>query len=273
MQEGVYGECLENIVWCCKQVFGEELTGVYLHGSLAMGCFNPKKSDLDLIVVVGQEITMEQKIRFLEEVMRLNGQAPAKGIELSVVKKEYCQNFVHPTPYELHFSNAHLQWIQDDLQGYAERMSGTDRDLAAHFMVIIKRGITLYGEKIDRVFARIPKDAYMDSIWYDISGAEEEIRQNPVYVTLNLCRAEAFRREGVVLSKKEGGEWGLEELPAAYRPLIRDVLKSYSSKGVMEGDRPELVKFAGFMLGLMRGDYEEAARKSEPVKADRREEA
>lgn len=265
MQEKLYKECLENIVSCCRQVFAEGLTGVYLHGSLAMGCFNPKKSDLDLIVVVEQEIALEQKIKFLEEVVMLNGQAPAKGIELSVVKREYCQNFVHPAPYELHFSNAHLQWLRDDLREYAERMNGIDRDLAAHFMVITKRGIALYGEQIDKVFARVPRDAYMDSIWYDISGAEEEIRQNPIYVILNLCRAEAFRREGLVLSKKEGGEWGLEKLPGAHRPLIRAALENYSSKGVMEGDRPELIEFAKFMLGLMREDYEKASERVSPL--------
>ena len=35
----------------CVDIFGKDLTGVYLHGSLAMGCFNPQKSDIDLMVV------------------------------------------------------------------------------------------------------------------------------------------------------------------------------------------------------------------------------
>ena len=36
---------LKKIVGLCREVFGEDLTGVYLHGSLAMGCFQPEKSD------------------------------------------------------------------------------------------------------------------------------------------------------------------------------------------------------------------------------------
>ena len=36
---------LKKIVGLCREVFGENLTGVYLHGSLAMGCFQPEKSD------------------------------------------------------------------------------------------------------------------------------------------------------------------------------------------------------------------------------------
>ena len=35
-----------------RNILGDELVGVYLHGSAAMGCFNPAKSDLDLLIVV-----------------------------------------------------------------------------------------------------------------------------------------------------------------------------------------------------------------------------
>ena len=37
-----------------KEILGENLVGIYLHGSLAMGCFNPQKSDIDLIIVVNE---------------------------------------------------------------------------------------------------------------------------------------------------------------------------------------------------------------------------
>ena len=35
-----------------RKILKENLTGIYLHGSSVMGCFNPEKSDIDLIVVV-----------------------------------------------------------------------------------------------------------------------------------------------------------------------------------------------------------------------------
>ena len=34
-----------------QNILKENLVGVYLHGSAVMGCFNPAKSDIDLIVV------------------------------------------------------------------------------------------------------------------------------------------------------------------------------------------------------------------------------
>ena len=33
------------------EILQDNLVGVYLHGSSVMGCFNPEKSDIDLIVV------------------------------------------------------------------------------------------------------------------------------------------------------------------------------------------------------------------------------
>lgn len=83
----VYQELLDKIVSVSVQTFGEELTGIYLHGSAAMGCFHPDKSDIDLIFVIENAITDDQKLEFMNAVVKLNRMAPKKGIELSVVRK------------------------------------------------------------------------------------------------------------------------------------------------------------------------------------------
>lgn len=97
------------------------LTGVYVHGSFAMGCFNPAKSDLDVLVVVEDAITDLQKKMFMDEIIFLNNKLPPKGIEISVVRSEYCKNFVYPTPYELHFSNMHLSWYMSNPAEYIRK--------------------------------------------------------------------------------------------------------------------------------------------------------
>ena len=146
MIEEVYEDLLKKFISYSKEFFGNELTGIYLHGSAIMGCFNPEKSDLDLLVIVREEISNEAKRKFMDMVMELNKQAPAKGLELSVVKEEVCNPFVYPTPFELHFSNAHLDWYQSNPQDYMEKMTGTDKDLAAHLPLPIT-GEWCYTEK------------------------------------------------------------------------------------------------------------------------------
>lgn len=48
-----YTPLLESYVEQCCGILGNDLVGVYLHGSAAMGCFDGRVSDLDLLIVVG----------------------------------------------------------------------------------------------------------------------------------------------------------------------------------------------------------------------------
>ncbi len=243
---------LDRITAGSREILGENLVGVYLHGSLAMGCFQPRKSDIDLLVVVEGPIPQEQKLDFMELVASLNQEAPEKGIEMSVVRREHCLHFVYPTPFDLHFSPAHLDRFRRDPRGYLRDMQGTDPDLAAHFTITRRYGIPLWGEPLEKVFGPVPKADYLDSIWQDVAGAADEVAENPVYVILNLCRVAAYLEEDAVLSKKQGGEWGMRALPAAWHPLIARALHSYATGEPMEPDIAAAQAFCSEMLGRIQ---------------------
>ena len=244
-----YEFLLNEFVSQSKEIFAGNLTGIYLHGSAVMGCFNPEKSDLDLLIVVREELSDETKLQFMNLVVELNKRAPAKGLELSVVKEEVCKPFVYPTPFELHFSITHLAWYQSNPREYVEKMKGTDKDLAAHFIITYHRGKTLYRKKISEVFAPVPAADYLDSIWCDIENAVEEIAENPMYLTLNLCRVLAYKKEGLIVSKQEGGEWGLRNVHRPeFQSLIVEALKEYQSGIVMVFDEMVAGEFAEYIL-------------------------
>lgn len=243
-----YETLLKKFTAAAESVFTSRLTGVYLHGSAVMDCFNPAVSDLDLIVVVNGTVTDDEKRRFMTDVVRLNESAPAKGIEMSVVQYSACLNFVHPAPYELHFSPDHLELWNRDPGEYLRRLHGTDRDLAAHFTVIRQYGKVLTGAPIDEVFGEVPHADYADSLLYDCENARDDILENPPYVILNLCRILAYLRDGDVLSKKSGGEWGLKFLPERYHPLISGALREYETGMKSDYSQSLSVSFALFML-------------------------
>lgn len=233
-----YQELIDGFIEQSVVIFGRKLVGIYLHGSAAMGCFHSERSDIDLLVVVSEGISDREKRTFMDMVVALNGKAPKKGLELSVVKREVCKPFIYPTPFELHFSVTHLEWYLRDPVDYVARMRGVDRDLAAHCTILYHRGKTLWGEEIAAVFGEVPDTAYFDSIWNDIENAKEDIAENPVYVILNLCRVLAYRREGLILSKREGGEWALRALSATnYIHLVSDALLEYAGGEPLERRR------------------------------------
>ncbi len=212
-------------------ILGDDLTGVYAHGSMAFGCFDPAQSDMDFLVVVEAEPTGEQKRRLLETLLQLDAFAPAKGFEMSVVLARDCAAPVHPIPFCLHYSNAHRAACQQDMAGYIRRMKGNDPDLAAHFTVTHAVGKAVWGKPVAEVFTPVPRAAYLSSIRADVADAVTDVQANPVYVILNLCRVLAAIREGAVLSKAQGGAWGLAHLPEEYHGVIRAALEAYQSGG------------------------------------------
>jgi len=258
LEENLPLELLSRFTEMCRAVLGDNLTGVYLHGSAVMGCFNPEKSDLDFILVVKDTVPDAEKMAFMENAVKLNEYAPSKGFEWSIVKKEVCSPFVYPTPYELHFSNTHLKWFRENPVDYIRKMRGVDKDLAAHFTVINHYGKVLYGEEIGKVFGTVPKEDYIDSIWLDIENACEDIVSEPVYIILNLCRVLAYLRDGLVLSKKAGGEWGLDALPKKYHPLIQNALTAYTGGGEVPFPSENGQEFADEMISRLKEELKKA---------------
>lgn len=236
-----------------KNILHENLVGIYLHGSLAMGCYTAA-SDIDFIALVKEPIDIAAKKAIIKSVIHLHG-LPKKGIEMSIVLEKYAKEFVYPTPFELHYSDSHKdKYISD---GNYICGGFTDKDLAAHFTIIKHRGICLYGKKIEDVFNDVPRKYYIASISDDIENAEEEIIENTVYITLNLCRVLYYIRENVICSKLEAGNWVKEIVPQQYGKIVEDAVKVYSNKlEQMEYCNDILVKYADYMLEeiLRRGN-------------------
>lgn len=241
-------DLLNRFTAMSKAILGNNLAGIYLHGSAAMGCFNPLKSDLDLLLAVEGSMSKQEKLQFMKELIKLNQEAPAKGIELSIVKKAFCKPFVYPTDYELHFSARYLNWFREKPDDYVEKMNGTDKDLAAHVMVIHHCGVVLAGAPVKDIFGEVPAENYLDSIWHDIKDAKKAIRSDLMYLTLNLCRVLGYLKENLILSKKTGGEWGLAFVPETYRGLIQQALTCYESDREMTAEPEMASQYAEYML-------------------------
>ncbi len=244
----IYDKLFDEFVQCARDCFSSRLVGVYLHGSYAMGCFNPNQSDLDIIAVVDGRISDGCKETFMRRIIRLDACVANKGFEFSVVQKRYCNPFAYPTPFELHYSRTHKARYLADPHNYVATMRGEDKDLAAHFTVINNYGIVLYGAKISDAFGIVPSDCFFDSVYQDIKNAREDVIGNTVYTTLNLCRVAAYLKTGRCMSKKDGGEWARDNLPSEYSDLICEILCCYSTGDLPTASVATLTDFAEYVL-------------------------
>ena len=235
-----------------NELLGKNLVGIYVHGSIGFGCFSWDRSDIDFIVVINEPISQQTKLQLLRVLTDLEKQAPPKGFEMSIVLEKFCKSFVYPTPYELHFNSVHTEEYTRELLSLCndERI---DEDLAAHFMVIKSVGVVIYGAPINNVFGVVPREAFLDSICKDVAGssAKEDIAFDSVYIILNSCRVYAYIKDGLVLSKEQGGKWGLANLPEKYHNLISAMLDNYVNGSAFSNDETEQIQFVDYMLELI----------------------
>jgi predicted nucleotidyltransferase len=230
---------LEQFVRGCRDILGEDLSGVYLHGSLAMGCFNPALSDLDLLVLSERELTQDD-VNFFSHMLHALSHQPYP-IEMSVLSREKLSAGAHPFPYEYHFSEA---WRGKEPDSSPDK---TDDDLAAHIVIARERGVTLYGEPARDALPQVPTDDYIDALLYDLDDTRRGIVKNPVYAVLNMCRVYWFLSRGAISSKDEAGEWAQSYLPEEHRSVVSKALRTYRGNGDVRFDRDSLEAFAAYV--------------------------
>lgn len=226
------------------------LVGVYLHGSLALKCFNPQRSDLDLLVILNESMTVDTKRTVVGYLLK-HSRSP-HAIEVSYLAPGDVKPWKFPTPFDLHYGEDHREAYQMALKDESWRTWNderkTDLDLAAHIMVTRVRGITLVGPPATELFPDVPEADYRVSILADFDFARERIHDNPVYAVLNMCRVFQYLSRGGITSKDEAGQWALEALATEYQGVVAQALEVYRGQiWGREWNANALDRFAGYL--------------------------
>lgn len=253
----VVDDQLDALVKGLRDVLGDALVGVYAHGSLALGCFNPRASDLDVLVVTRRATTPEERGALGGLFRRISGpKAPGdrRPLELSVLASEQLDRWRHPPPYDLHYSERHRD---GDLPA-----DGEDADLAAHVTVARGVGVALVGPPAREVFPEVPTADLHAALLADFDWCMEIAYKHPGYAVLSMARVWAALATGGLHSKATGAEWALPKLPRKLRPPLERALASYlSGGGVIELTDDELARYRGFIAERVRSIASEYARR------------
>lgn len=213
----------------CREILGSGFTGLYVHGSYAMGGFSPLKSDIDYIIVCDHEPDGAVKRQLMDTTIAFERLSPAKGLEMHLMTRGDCLQYSDPPRFVLHYSGAHTQAYLNDPHGYVSRMRGQDIDLWAHLTVLRARGAAWAGPAICDTFAPVPDGMYIKSVLSDLAWDEGDC----MYHVLNHCRTLAYIADGQVRSKAEGAKWALTHCDAEYRSVIEEALRCYSGAETM----------------------------------------
>jgi streptomycin 3"-adenylyltransferase len=238
----------------------ENLSGVYLHGSLAMACFNPARSDVDLLVITHQAMPVETKRDLAGLLLDVSGQP--SPVEVSCLCRADLIPWRYPTPFDFHYSETWREAYIQDLGGDGWKgwnaIRRCDEDLAAHITITRQRGVCLYGPPIADVFPAVPRRDYLASVLGDVLSREfglDAVAKNPAYVVLNACRTLAYLRGGEILSKDEGGVWALHALPGRFHSTLAAALNVYRDSAGDGGlSKEATAEFAAYMRGELASE-------------------
>ena len=219
---------LDRITRSLYETINQNLVGVYLHGSLAMGCFNAEYSDIDLLAITHHPLATGAARTLYATLLEISGQP--RPVEISILHYAQLKPWRYPTPFDLHFSEMHRPRFAETLSALDAQLptGGLDHDLAAHFTVLYARGLCVYGETIASLDIDVPWADYLDSLRLDLAWAQQLAAADAVYAVLNACRIWAAVEAGVVLSKAEGARWASSRLPTTWRALVEHAARCYA---------------------------------------------
>lgn len=226
MPEGAY---LAELVRRARAVLGPWLTGVYAGGSLALGGYEPPRSDLDVAVVVGRPLAREEKDALVAALRHEALPCPARGLELVVYTAAAARTPDAEAAFELNLNTGRGMEFRADLQPVPGELHWFALDRA----ILHAHGITLTGPPAAETFPD-PGPAVLlpvlaESLRWCLAhelGAE---------AVLTACRAVRYAEEAVWSSKRAAGEWARGRL--GDDELVATALQARGSGAPLAGER------------------------------------
>ena len=221
---------INKVVNIWKKHLGDELIGVYLHGSIALDAFNPDSGDIDILVVVKDSIDIPVKLEIARDIIEID-KKPCP-LEMSAVKLSDARNWKTPGNCVFHYSDFWTEkyverFSNHDADVYVVDHEFPDADVTSYIKLLKQCGIVLYGREIQKVFADISDEDFWVAISADIDDYDFHDYDARYFSSnvLILGRILSFKKERRILSKYDGGIWMIDHVPEDLKYLPKLAMK------------------------------------------------
>ena len=237
-----------------ERILGQTLPGIYLEGSLALGGFQPARSNINIVVVVTEKIAIEQKRELVELLLRISNMP--RPLDVYVLATKDLFPLQPPLSYELHYNEqlreTLLQEVRDGNWQHWNDTTHADSNLTISLAILQRAGIVLSGKPIEETLPAISEATFKTALVQSLEMARARLPQHPISFVLNACRTVADLQDDAVLSKDAGGEWGLAHLPERFHALIQQSLALYRGEQLKRPvGHAVLDDFAGYISMLV----------------------
>jgi Domain of unknown function (DUF4111)/Nucleotidyltransferase domain len=182
-------------------VLAGELVGAYLVGSLALGGYEPGRSDVDVAALVRRPLSVVEKEAVVATCRHEALPCRARKLELVVSVPDRIPDF------ELNLNSGAGEHHVD-----LDALRASDHWYVIDAAIARAAGVPVVGPPPGEVFPELPRVMVVSALRASIRWQVEH-ELPPDDIVLNAARTRRFLDEGVWSSKAEAGEWALARLP------------------------------------------------------------
>lgn len=243
-------QVLDSLTHGVIKIFGKNLIGFYLFGSLTYGDFNPQSSDIDLVAILKKPTSAKElKLtrQFHLQVEKANKKW-SKRIECSYVPVDMFTNILPPKAPRPYFGEGILypkapygnEWLINNYLLYQHGVSLIGPDFKTLIKPINIRDVqkTCIRDLFEEWQPKITDANYLNNNHYQS------------YLVLNLCRILYTVRCNAVASKTISTSWAKKEFKQ-WRDLIQTAQNWHYGKKM--NLKTETIEFIKFVINQVNG--------------------
>lgn len=234
-----------------KEIFGQDLLGVYLYGSSIVGGLQ-KYSDIDLLVVTNRSTTRGEKTQLATKLLLISGvymKSTKLPIEMTIIEKAE----INPWHYPPNFDFQYGDWLREPFEnGIIEPWPTKEMpDLALLITQVLLASKTLFGADANQLLCRVPYKDFMIATTDALQNLMSELNSDTRNVLLTLARIWSTVATDAIRSKPAAADWVMSRLPEQFHPIMKRA-KAICNGEEKEywGDLGELIKpCSDFIIG------------------------
>jgi len=237
-------DLLESLATSFPAILGRNLVGIYLYGSFTSAAFNPKRSDIDCIVVTRRDLSNAQFRKldaWLAQMAELNPWTARLQIIFLVQNELLVMN-----------SSGSLYQF-----GVLQR-TGSDGNPII-WRDFLRSGAVLFGPRPEAFLPEITPEIFLQALRRELGYLREEIsekrtsewRDVPMYrayVVLTVCRILYSFNKNAITSKPAAAKWAIKHLPKQWSKIVRQALAFNEEKRLSEIPLKQIAQFIDFAM-------------------------
>jgi predicted nucleotidyltransferase len=241
---------VERLLDGVVEAIGDDLVGLYLGGSLALGDFDPASSDVDVLVATARAVPEAA----VERLRRLHGALHAEGgwaarLEVVYLPLAALRRFDPRDTARHPFGASDREFA----------LGGQGPTWVLDRWVVRERGLVVTGPDPGELIDPIGPQELRASVRASLAGpwalegqdvAWLRPRDHQAFAVLSMCRDLYALEHGTLVSKPAAAAWAMRRLGPPWPALIERALAWRADRRVDDRHLPETLAFVAHTVGL-----------------------